>query len=126
MNKLLFVEDDPVIREVMPILLARIGYDVTAVDSCEAGLIRVNEAHLDGAPFKIVITDGYLGPGMMGGIEFITHLRADPENKMVTIALFSGNNDDYHRQAMAAGANKAFRKDTGQLTAWAESFLAEG
>jgi CheY-like chemotaxis protein len=67
-RRILVVDDEPDIREVMDMLLAPLGYDVATAESGAAGLARAREVEFD-----LVITDLRM-PGI-SGIEIVAALR---------------------------------------------------
>ena len=66
--KILSVEDDPVISEMLTLMLKRKGFEVVAVRNGRNGIDKYQEALIDNSPFDLVITD--LGMAEMDGISF--------------------------------------------------------
>lgn len=64
--KLLVIDDEPSVREVIALLLRRDGHLVTTASDGEEGLESFNLAQLQGDPFNAVITD--LGMPRMDGL----------------------------------------------------------
>ncbi|HTW63122.1 MAG TPA: PAS domain S-box protein [Bryobacteraceae bacterium] len=56
-RRILVVDDDPLVAEVMRDILHRDGHQVTVVEGGEAGISAFREASKSGAPFEIVLTD---------------------------------------------------------------------
>ena len=85
-NKILVVDDEDYHRELMQKLLARLGYQVEAVESAEDAF-----SCLDRESFPVIITDLIMLE--MDGVEFCRKIR-ETDNKTVVIAL-SGHTDLY-------------------------------
>ncbi len=85
-NKILVVDDEDYHRELMQKLLARLGYQVEAVESAEDAF-----SCLDKENFPVIITDLIMLE--MDGVEFCRKIR-ETDNKTVVIAL-SGHTDLY-------------------------------
>ena len=84
-NKILIVDDDPNIREVLHVLLSSEGYDVT---EAENGLIAI-EYVFSGTPFKVVIMDIMMPE--MDGIEVCRRIR---EKSLVPILFLTAKSQD--------------------------------
>lgn len=105
MKKLLVVDDDATVREMLTVILEKEGYEVTAAsDGKEA--IRFFRRK----PADLIITD-ILMPGQEG-LKTIFDLRRD--NPDVKIIAISGGGQyglgNYLDAATALGANRAFAK----------------
>ena len=85
-NKILVVDDEDYHRELMQKLLARLGYQVEAVESAEDAF-----SCLDRESFPVIITDLIMLE--MDGVEFCRKIR-ETDNKTVVIAL-SGHTELY-------------------------------
>ena len=81
--RVLFVEDDPEVRQVGLAFLAALGCVVTSAPTGEAALEMLPEA----GPFDLVFSDIALGPGMRG-----TQLAAEVQRRLpeVAVLLVSG------------------------------------
>jgi len=103
-GRILVMDDEEIVREVLGKMLVRLGYEVEfAQDGAEA-VASYAEAKDAGRPFAAVILDLTI-PGGMGGKEAIQNLlRIDPEVKAV---VSSGYSDD---QAMADFRKYGFRQ----------------
>jgi len=90
-GKLLVMDDDRILREMMREMLEMLGYDAQfAKDGAEA-IEMYRKAKESGKPYDVVILDLTI-PGGMGGEEVIKILlEIDPEVKAV---VFSGYSDD--------------------------------
>jgi two-component system phosphate regulon response regulator PhoB len=80
--RILIVEDEPAICELLMVNLRHAGYSPTAVDSAEAA-----RAQIDKAPPDLVLLDWML-PGQ-SGVDFARALRADPHTKEIPIMLLT-------------------------------------
>ena len=78
-TKILVVDDDEAMREVMRLSLSKEGYDVTTASSSSDALAAVSKD-----PFSIIVTDIYLGDGT--GLELLEHCRAAcPDSKVILV-----------------------------------------
>ncbi|MBN2808960.1 MAG: PAS domain S-box protein [Deltaproteobacteria bacterium] len=74
LGRVLFMDDEKVIREVVAEMLEMLGYEVVAVADGESLLATYKQALQDGLHFQVVIMDLSI-PGGMGGREAIKRLR---------------------------------------------------
>lgn len=56
-QRLLVIDDDPLLREALLRILETEGHDVTVVDGGQAGIDAFTAAHREGRPFDAVMTD---------------------------------------------------------------------
>jgi two-component system, chemotaxis family, chemotaxis protein CheY len=96
-RRVLIVDDDEDIRDLMGAVLRWKGYDVAVAGSGEAGLAFIR-GH---APVELVILD-LMMPGMTGA-EFKAALDADPRYRAVPVVVISGDLN-LARQAEEIGA----------------------
>ncbi len=68
--RVLVVDDEPAIRELLIRVLGGVGYEVVAVRDGEAGLVAAKGAE---PPYDLVVTNSYM-PGLSGE-QLIGHLR---------------------------------------------------
>jgi DNA-binding NtrC family response regulator len=106
-GRILVIDDEPIVREVLRDVLAREAYSLTFAVDAETGL----EA-LDRQEFDLVVLDLML-PGM-GGLEALTEIRRrDPDQVIVMLTAFGSVETAV--QAMRMGANdyltKPFKND---------------
>ena len=115
MAKVLIVDDEPDLRFLHRRILLRAGHDVTEAGDGAAALESVRKS-----PPDLVVTD--LMMPVMGGIEFIRRLRADPVTEAIPVLAVSG---DWHlvTEADAALAKPCRSQD---LLAAAEDLLMKG
>ena len=86
-GKILAMDDEEMIRNVLRQLLESLGYTVECVQDGTEAVAVYQRAQAAGQPFDVVILD-YTIPGGMGGLETLAHLRAiDPQ---VTALISSG------------------------------------
>jgi PAS domain S-box-containing protein len=90
-GRILVVDDEKAIRDLLSNMLTRIGYEVDCVpDGAEAIDIYQN-AQAEGQPYTAVILDITI-PGGMGGLEALECLRAiDPQAKVLISSGYANN-----------------------------------
>ena len=97
--RVLVVEDDVDIQDLVIAVLSRVGYDVVAEDDGDSGLA----AALSGEP-DLVILD-WMMPGL-SGVEVCRAIRADPTAKNVPVLMLTAKAHEADiDQAFTAGAN---------------------
>jgi len=87
MSRILIVDDDPSTRFVARLILERENFEIIEAAHGEAAL---EVAGLDPLP-DVVMTD--LMMPIMGGLELIRRLRADPRTSAIPIVVVSSNPD---------------------------------
>jgi len=89
--RVLFMDDEEAIREVMGLMLRRRGFDVTAVGDGSQAVAVFGDAIARGVPYDVVVLDLAV-PGGAGAREAIGALRKlDPD---VCALVSSGHADD--------------------------------
>lgn len=90
--KILVVEDDKFLRELITQKLAREGYDVKEAVDGEEGVIKVKEEKPD-----VILLDLIL-PGI-DGFEVLAKIKEDPEVENIPVVILSnlGQRDDVER-----------------------------
>ncbi len=109
------VDDEPDLRFVLRRFFTRAGHEVTEAGDGAAALAQVHQS-----PPDLVVTDMMMP--VMGGVELIRRLRADPVTAAIPILAVSGDSQ------LAVDADAALPKPyqrTEILTA-AEGLLREG
>ena len=106
-GRILIIDDEPIVREVLRDVLAREDYSLTFAVDAETGLEAI-----DRQEFDLVVLDLML-PGM-GGLEALTEIRRrDPDQVVVMLTAFGSVETAV--QAMRMGANdyltKPFKND---------------
>lgn len=89
MPRILIVEDDPAVRDVVEHSLSREGMNTLAVADGESALARLRE---EAEPFDLVVLDVML-PGM-DGVEVCREIRAGGAAKDVTILMLTARDDE--------------------------------
>lgn len=120
--KVLVVEDDVDIQDLVVALLSRVGYDVVVEDNGDTGLGAALSQQLD-----LVILD-WMMPGL-SGLEVCRAIRADPRGKDVPVLMLTAKaQEDDIGQAFTAGADdymvKPFRGR--ELVSRVQSLTAKG
>jgi CheY-like chemotaxis protein len=72
--KVLFMDDDFIVRSVASSMLDLLGHEVHAVSEGRKAIALFEKEHLGGSPFHLVILDLYVPKGI-GGAETITELK---------------------------------------------------
>ena len=101
-TRILLVEDEPLIREVMAELLECAGYDVTATCTGDEAMILLAD---DG--FAILLTDVNM-PGQIDGIGLAEHAREIHPG--LPLVFVSGRPETEHRASHLAGPKAFFAK----------------
>ena len=103
-SRILVVEDEAPIRDVIEELVTTVGHDVVAVGSAEAALVSLDTRVPD-----LIITDVHMSA--MNGVELCKTLKADPRFQLTPIIVLTGVTDVEARvAALAAGADDFFAK----------------
>ena len=90
-GKILVMDDDEMLREVLEIILERLKYDFTMTEDGEEAIKLYKQEKEKGTPFDAVIIDLTI-PGGMGGKEAIEKLREiDPDIKAVVSSGYSSD-----------------------------------
>ncbi|MDD4531132.1 MAG: response regulator [Candidatus Pacebacteria bacterium] len=92
LKKILLIEDDKFLRELMNKKLVVMGYDVVAAADGESGLTMIKETKPD-----VVLLDLIL-PGM-NGFDVLEKAKADPETASVPVIILSnlGQSEDIEK-----------------------------
>jgi len=98
MAKILLIEDDKFLRELIIQKLGKEGYDVTEAPEGEAGLAKMKEDKPD-----LVLLDLIL-PGI-DGFEVLSRMKKDPDLAQISVIILSnlGQRDDMQK-GIALGA----------------------
>jgi PAS domain S-box-containing protein len=90
-GRVLVMDDEPAVRKVATVMLARLGYDVDAASDGAEALDKVRVARAAGRPFDVLLVDLTV-PGGMGGAETAERLPlVDPD--VVAVATSGYSND---------------------------------
>ena len=102
--RILVVDDDPDLREVLHDALARLGYGVVEAPSAEEALREVEREVPD-----LVLTDVHMGA--MSGIELTARIKRDPRFVLLPVIIMTSVSDlDSRLAGLAAGADDFFSK----------------
>lgn len=97
--RVLVVEDDVDIQDLVVALLSRVGYQVVVEDHGDAGLVAALSQELD-----LVILD-WMMPGL-SGVEVCRALRADPRGRDLPVLMLTAKAQEADiDQAFTAGAD---------------------
>ena len=86
-HKILIVEDEPEIRELLAFTLSRDGYDVIEADTAEAALLRMESKLPD-----LAVIDWML-PGM-DGVELAKRIRRDEVTEDLPVVMLTARGDE--------------------------------
>ncbi len=75
-SRVLVVDDEKALREVLGDMLRLLGHDVTIARDGEEALEQFSRAQLDGRPFTFVVLDLMI-PGGAGGADILARMRED-------------------------------------------------
>jgi len=90
-GRILVLDDDPSVREVLGKMLSRLGYEPVLAAKGEEALELFQRGQTAGEPFAAVILDLTI-PGGMGGLETLQHLGVqDPQVKAVVSSGYADN-----------------------------------
>lgn len=103
MRRVLVVEDEAAIREVIALNLRMAGYDVTEAGSAEAGLAAIGGS----APFDVAVLDIML-PGM-NGFSLCENIRRDSDSIGIIMLSAKSQEDDKIR-GLSIGADDYMTK----------------
>lgn len=103
-GRILVMDDESLVRQIMSDLLQLLGYEVEFAETGEESLVKVQQAMEAGKPFVAAIVDLTV-PGNMGGLEARKHMeKIAPDLKVI---VSSGYNNDpviaNHREHGFAG-----------------------
>jgi two-component system, cell cycle response regulator len=109
-KKILLIEDDPVSRKLLELVIAKEGFQViTAVN----GLEGLKKVHLESP--DLLVLDVML-PGL-DGFEVCHRLRCDPATEKLPILILSAKGQESDRNvALQVGANAFLPKPIDRLT----------
>ncbi len=103
MRRVLVVEDEAAIREVIALNLRMAGYDVTEAGSAEAALVAIDTS----APFDVAVLDIML-PGM-NGFSLCENIRRDSDSISIIMLSAKSQEDDKIR-GLSIGADDYMTK----------------
>ena len=101
-SKILVVEDDAPIRELLMLQLRNAGYDVNAAaDAVEAAHVIVRD------PPDLLLVDVFMP--YVDGYEFVFALKGDPATRHIPV-VFVTSDDDVDQRALDLGATAYLKK----------------
>ena len=103
MSKILVIDDEPSIRELLDTILRRKGYDVVLADTGQKGLDIFRQERPD-----VVVLDLKM-PGM-DGLTVLQHVRSLPPNQSVVILTGAGT-PEAEQQVRALGVTEFVEKE---------------
>jgi putative two-component system response regulator len=118
-GRVLIVDDDPHVADILTRLLAREGYECAIAGDGSAALDAVR--HL---PPDLILLD--LSLPKLGGLEVCRRLKADPATRLIPVVVVSGvAESDQRIEALARGADDFLSKpvDVRELSARARSLV---
>ena len=101
--RILLVEDDPLLRELLEMLLSMEGLEVV---QAENGLVALEK--LQQGDIRVVVLD--LMMPLMDGLRFLEEFSKSPPNKPPVLILSANNDPETIERARAAGATAIARK----------------
>jgi CheY-like chemotaxis protein len=103
--RILFVEDDPLNRQVVKDMLKMVGADLVEAEDAETGLQMIEDQ-----VFNVVLMDLRM-PGM-DGMTAINHIRARPDDKsqLPIIVVTADTALDLREKCMSEGADEVILK----------------
>lgn len=119
MAKLMLVDDNVDILELLSDLLVEQGYEVVPARSGESALMRVKDEHPD-----LILLDIDM-PGM-SGIDVCSRLKSDSDTSPIPVIILSGTiEDSLWQDAENAGCDKLISKppDVEELTGCIQELL---
>ena len=103
-HKILIVEDEPEIRELLAFTLSREGYDVLEAETAEAALVK-----MDGRMPDLALVDWML-PGM-DGVELARRIRRDEVGSDLPIIMLTARGDEPDKlKSFASGVDDYITK----------------
>ena len=103
-HKILIVEDEPEIRELLAFTLSREGYDVLEAESAEAALLKIDSRMPD-----LAVVDWML-PGM-DGVELARRIRRDEVGSDLPIIMLTARGDEPDKlKSFASGVDDYITK----------------
>lgn len=108
-RKLLIVEDNFTVREMLALVLSDAGFRVITADDGYAGLDQARAEHPD-----LILTD--IEMPNLDGIQMIQRLRQEPACQAIPVVVVSAVQTGVLMQAVAAGACEVMQKPVGLVS----------
>jgi len=112
MKHILVVDDEPMVRRVICLILEQQGYDCREVQNGQEAMAMLKAK----PPVDLVITDNHMP--MMNGLQLIAYLKTSPSYRRLPIVLLSGHlSEEVKASAMEKGVSALLSKplDIGEL-----------
>jgi two-component system alkaline phosphatase synthesis response regulator PhoP len=104
MKKILIVDDEEAIRDLIVYNLEKEGYETMTAANGKEALAVVNSTDLDLILLDVMMPE-------MDGIEFCSQLRANPKNDHIVVCFLTARSEDYSQIAgLEAGADDYISK----------------
>ncbi len=110
-GRVLVMDDEEIVRNVVRNMLTRAGYEVVPASSGEEALESYRKAAEDGPPFDLILADLTI-PGGMGGREMVSEIhRTHPEAKVIASSGYSNDTvmADFERFGFCGAVAKPYR-----------------
>ncbi len=108
--RILVMDDDPLVRKAVGLLLQSLGHTVALAEEGAAAVAQFEAARAAGAPFDLVLLDLTVRGGL-GGVETLTRLKAlDPAVKAIVCSGYSEEPAvaDFRRYGFSAALQKPY------------------
>jgi len=102
-EKILVIDDDRMQQEVTCILLNKLGYQVSAVDSGEKAIKKLKDQQFD-----LLVLDMIMPPGIDGAETYRQALKINPDQKAIIVSGYSES--DQVKKAISMGAGAYIKK----------------
>lgn len=106
MNKILIIEDDPIVAHIYRTRLEKEGYTVEICEDGQSGFFRIHEFHPQGVLLDLMLPK-------MNGVEILKKIRAQSQFSQIPVIVFTNAYvPNMIQEAFAAGASQVFNKAT--------------
>ena len=100
--RVLAVDDDPIIRELVKLHLSNAGYDVVVAEDA----IAAGKMLLESKPALLLVD---VDMPFMDGFEFVAAIKGDPDYRSIPVVFLTGH-DNAEKRAAELGAIRCLRK----------------
>lgn len=122
MAKILLIDDDLNLLQMVRLMLSRVGHEVETVDDGEKGVALARQVQPDVAIIDVMMPD-------ISGYDVVRRLRADPATARIPVIILTARNQPMDRHmAIEVGANSFLAKPvtSKELIARVEAVLKAG
>ena len=111
-GRILVLDDEPLLRDLLVMMLTRWGYTVEAVADGREAVRRYVECRTQGTPFDLLIMDLTIPGGMGGRQAFAEILAHDPQARAIVASGYSDDPimADYRKAGFLGALAKPFQK----------------